>query len=137
MDEDLIEKWDSIGLLGELPEYKKHVLVLLYERMATYIISLDLGVKSYGEEMVETCVFPILYRIIKNDGHVDNVVLLYHNIVNFFNVNKGRMEELKREVYFNIDIEAEYIVMYVEDYLLKQYDPIKPIKTFKHFTWMK
>jgi hypothetical protein len=127
----LIEKWGSLGFLDQLPEYKKPVLVILYERMAMYIISLDLGIKSYGEEMVESCVFPILYRIIKNNGHVDDIVSLYRDIVNFMNINKNRMEELQREAYFNIDIEAELCVLYTEQYINHQKDPIKPIKYIK------
>ena len=132
---ELIEKWGDIGLLADLPEYRKPILALLYESMAMYIVNLDLGIKSYGEEKVETIIFPVMYRIIKGEGHIDNVVSLYNDVVNFLNINKHRIEELESRAYFTIDAEAEFTVMYVEEYLRRCIDPIKPRKFVKG--WVK
>ncbi len=137
MDEDLIEKWGSIGFLDGLSEIDKIRISLLFERTARHIIDLDLTTKSYGENITETVIFVIIRRIIVGGGNIHSVIRLYTDLVRFFNVNKSSMEELQREAYFNIDVEAEYVIMYADDYLLKQYDPIKPIKTFRHFTWTK
>jgi hypothetical protein len=131
--ERLIEKWGSLGLLEQLPEHRKAILAVRYETMAMHIINLDLGIKSYGEEQVESIVFPVMYRIINSDGHIDNVVSLYNDLVDFLNLNKHRIEELEAMSYFSIDAEAEFTALYVEQYLEKgiTVDPIKPRKYMK------
>ena len=135
--ERLIEKWGSLGLLEQLPEYRKPILALLYESMAMYIVNLDLGIKSYGEEKAETIIFPVMYRIINGDGHIDNVVSLYNDVVDFLNMNKHRIDEIQSQSYFSIDAEAEFTALYVEQYLERGIvrDPIKPRKNIK--VWVK
>jgi hypothetical protein len=126
--DEIVNKWKETGLLEELPEYRKSTMALLCERMAKYIMGLDLGIKSYGEEMTETIIFPIVYRIIKNGRHIDDVVSLYNEVVHYMNINKERIKEAQATAYFNIDIEAEFTMMFVEEYLRRPQDPIKPLK---------
>ena len=115
--EDLVSKWNSIGLMGDLSVKRKLVLAPLYEEMANYIIDLNLTDKNYGQNTIETIIFPIMYRITNSGGKINDIPHLYNDCVNFINNKKDDVIELKKGYDFSIDIEAELTGMYVENYL--------------------
>jgi hypothetical protein len=114
---DLVSKWNSIGLMGDLSIDKKHILAPLYEEMASYITDLNLTDKDFGQDTIETIIFPIMYRITNSGGKINDIPHLYNDCVNFINNKKDDVIELKKGYDFSIDIEAELTGMYVENYL--------------------
>ena len=137
MDEELINKWGGIGLLGTLPEDKKAELAVLYELMARHILSLYIPEPSYGEKTAESSVFPIMYRIISKGGYISDVDSLYNDLVCFFDNSFLLVDDILRSTTFSIDVESELSFMYIEHYLDRCKDPIKPIKKINRFRWMK
>jgi len=115
--EELVSKWNSIGLLGELSVERKLVLAPLYEEMISYIVGLKLIDKDFGQDTIETIIFPIMYRITKSGGKINDISHLYNDCVDFINDKKDDVIELKKGYDFSIDIEAELTGMYVENYL--------------------
>ena len=115
--EDLVSKWNSIGLMGDLSVKRKLVLAPLLEEMAGYIIDLNLTDKNYGQNTIETIIFPIMYRITNSGGKINDIPHLYNDCVNFINNKKDDVIELKKGYDFSIDIEAVLTGMYVENYL--------------------
>ena len=115
--EELVSKWNTFGLLNELSVEKKLVLAPLYEEMISYIVGLNLTDKNYGQDTIETIIFPIMYRITNSGGKINDIPHLYNDCVNFINNKKDDVIELKKGYDFSIDIEAELTGMYVENYL--------------------
>lgn len=114
---DIVNKWDSVGLMEKLSIDKKHILAPLLEEMAGYILGLKLTDKDFGQDTIETIIFPIMYRITKSGGKINDISHLYNDCVNFINNKKDDVIELKKGYDFSIDIEAELTGMYVENYL--------------------
>ena len=56
--EELIEKWQELGFLEQMPENLKPNVALKYELVANYIVSND----SYMDNTtLPNCIFPIIY----------------------------------------------------------------------------
>ena len=119
---DLVIKWNTFGLLSELSAEKKLVLAPLYEEMASYIVDLKLIDKNFGQYTIETIIFPIMYRIIKSGGKINDIPHLYNDCVDFINNKKDEVIEFQKGYDFSIDIEAELTGMYVEKYLNQNKD---------------
>jgi hypothetical protein len=117
MERDLVSKWNSFGLMGDLSVEKKLVLAPLYEEMANYIIDLNLTDKDFGQDTIESIIFPIMYRITKSGGKINDIPHLYNDCVDFINDKKDEVIELQKGYDLHIDIEAELTGMYVEKYL--------------------
>jgi hypothetical protein len=114
---DLVSKWNSIGLMGDLSVKRKLVLAPLYEEMISYIVGLKLIDKDFGQDTIETIIFPIMYRITKSGGKINDISHLYNDCVDFINDKKDDVIEFQKGYDFSIDIEAELTGMYVEKYL--------------------
>lgn len=114
---DLISKWSSFGLMGDLSVERKFVLAPLYEEMANYIFSLNLTDKNFGQNTIEAIIFPIMYRITKSGGEINDISNLYKDCVNFINNKKDEVIELQKGYDLHIDVEAELTGMFVEKYL--------------------
>lgn len=122
MERDLVIKWNTFGLLSELSVEKKLVLAPLYEEMASYIVGLKLIDKDFGQYTIETIIFPIMYRITKSGGEINDISNLYKDCVNFINNKKDEVIELQKGYDLHIDIEAELTGMFVEKYLKQNKD---------------
>ena len=114
---DIVNKWDSVGLMERLSIDKKHILAPLLEEMAGYILGLKLTDKDFGQDTIETIIFPTMYRIIDAGGKIEDIPHLYNDYVNFINDKKDEVIEFQKGYDFHIDIEAELTGMYVEKYL--------------------
>jgi hypothetical protein len=119
---DLVSKWNSIGLMGDLSVKRKLVLAPLYEEMTNYIIGLKLTDKDFGQDTIETIIFPIMYRITNSGGKINDIPHLYNDCVDFINNKKDEVIEFQKGYDFSIDIEAELTGMYVEKYLNQNKD---------------
>ena len=109
-----IELWEPTGLLNGVDGTTKLLLANLYDSMAQYISNLD------GEnEMVNNIIFPIIYRIINSGGIINYVGDLYDDVLMFVESNIDDVSNLSNNYDFYIDVDAELIAMYVENYLNK------------------
>ena len=120
--EELIEKWDSIGLLEGLPEHIHPTIVLKYELTAMYLIDMDLNIDSHDPLL--TCTLPIIYRIYSRGQTIGDPKDFINQVRIFFNYNRHLMEDLN--TYNNVDAEAEMCSLFVETYYPKQ--KMEPIK---------
>ncbi len=98
-------------------------------------VGLDLQIKSNGEKRTETVIFPIIYRIVKRNCKIGDVVSLYNEVVQYFNINETSITEMEASSYNRIDAEAEYTALFCEQYIERCTDPITPIKFVK--PWVK
>ena len=126
--ETLINKWGGWGLLEDLSITQKPIAAMLYERMASHIVGLDLDNMSGGERRTETVIFPIIYRIIKRHCKIDDVVSLYNEVVQYFNIHETEILECEAVAYNRIDAEAEYTAQFCEAYIDRYRDPMAPSK---------
>ena len=124
MEDEIITRWQESGLLDGLTNEQKVILAPLYDSMAKHIISLNIINKDYGQRNIETVIFPIMYRVIKKGGTIQEITTLYQNVVDFFNEN----ENIEVESFYNVDVEVELCALFVENYLEKNIKPITPNK---------
>jgi GTP1/Obg family GTP-binding protein len=133
---ELIAKWKRIF---EWDEYidspvMEATIALKMELAALYIISLpyhesDQQIKTRAEETVETCIFPVIFRVIKGGGSINNIPDFYRELIDFMNLHRDDIMEFINHPH--IDIEAEMCALFVERYLEKNIDPITPKKFIK------
>lgn len=133
--EQLVKRWGDYGLLEGLSLTQKPIAAMLYERMAHHIIGLDLTLPSSGEKRTETVIFPIIYRIIKRHCKIDDVVPLYNEVVQYFNIHETEILECEAAAYNRIDAEAEYTAQFCEAYIDRYRDPMAPSKNI--LRWKK
>lgn len=121
--DELIQKWDSIGLLGTLPNRLKPNVALKYELIAMYIIDNE---ELIDNVMLTNCIFPIAYRIYNNERTIGDIKDFVNQVNNFFIYNRELIQDLN--VYPNVDVEMEISSIFVERY----YPPVKDIKPMKY-----
>ena len=103
--EEIVEKWENIGLLSDLPnEWIKQNLALTYEKISTHLLDND---TSYV-----TLIFPIVYRICKTGLVITNIEHFLGEINNFFHSNQHLLDG----TYDSFDIEVELCRMFAQDY---------------------
>lgn len=107
-----IDLWEPTGLLDGVDNTDKEKLTNLYSSMADYIINID-----YENETVNHIIFPIIYRIFKYCGTINDVGYLYDDVSIFVESNLEDVTTLSNNYDFYIDVDAELIGMYVEYYL--------------------
>lgn len=133
--EDLVQKWRNVfgweNYIGDLDE---ELLALKMEEAARYILDLpyqqlDTPLKSTSESLVETCIFPIIFRVMKKEIRIGDIQSFYDELINFFNQNITTIHEFQGHPH--IDIEAELSAIFVEEYVERKRDPIIPRKFVK------
>lgn len=133
--EELVQKWRNVfGWEDYIDDLDEELLALKMEETARYILDLPCNqvnnpVKSRSEELVETCIFPIIFRVMKQDIRIGNVESFYNELVDFFNQNRETAHEFYGHPH--IDIEAELCALFVEEYVERKRDPIIPRKFVK------
>jgi hypothetical protein len=131
--ETIIDKWGSVGLLEQLSVTQKPIVAMLYERVAIHIIDLNLT-RTFGEKRTETTIFPIIYRIIKYNGRIDDVISLYNEVVQLLDENEILLSSFNRATYSRTDIEAELTAQFCDEYINRYRDPITPRKSIIPWT---
>ncbi len=131
--EELVEKWrNAFGWEDYIDETIDEVaLALKMESMARHIISLPYNEpnqqKTDVESLIETSIFPIIFRIIKNGGIIGDVGDFYDEVLRFYYNNIQSIRELQT-IHNGIDIEAELCSIFCENYTYKPKNNFKPIK---------
>ncbi len=134
--DDIIEKWRRVfGWETYIDDTVDEAnLALKMETMANYILTLpyqdaDVPVRSRIEKLIETCAFPIIFRVIKNNGSIGDIPLFYMELMEYFNQHRESIHDYQGHPH--IDIEAELCASFSEDYVNKTRDPITPRKFVK------
>ena len=109
-----IELWEPTGLLNGVDDSTKLRLANLYDSMAQHITNLD-----EENEIVDDIIFTIIYRITNSGGTINYVGELYDDVLKFVESNIDDVSNLSNNYDFYIDVDAELIGMYVENYLNK------------------
>lgn len=122
--DELIQKWNSIGLLEALPNRIKPTVALKYELIAMYIVD--------NEELIDNviltnCIFPIVYRVYNNGRTIGDIKDFINQVNNFFIYNRELIQRVLN-AYSNVDVEMEMCSLFVEQY----YPPVKDIKPIKY-----
>lgn len=107
---NLVEKWSEIGLLKDLPNYKKVIAANLYEDMSKYVFNLNQN-SSYTYTTT-TIILPTIYRIVNGGGHIKDVGDLFRDVNNFVNKHKESLEKS-----FTLHVEAQLVTKYTDYYL--------------------
>lgn len=115
----LVEKWGSIGLLDGLSDQLKRIAALKYEIVAIYL--LDKGLDT--NNMLVSCIFPIIYRIYRSGKNITNVESFINDLHIFFINNRDNIDDLHVH---DIDVEAHLVQLFLENY--KSNKSIEPIK---------
>ena len=133
--EELVLKWRNVfGWQDYIDGIDEELLALKMEETARYILDLpyqqsDTPIISKSEKMIETCIFPIILRVMKKQVFIGDVPSFYNDLLNFLNLHRitiGGFDEHPL-----IDIEAEMCALFVEDYVERKRDPIIPRKFIK------
>ena len=120
---ELIEKWDSIGLLEFLPDRVKPNIVLKYELIAMYIIDNE---DLIDNVMLTNCIFPMIYRLYYNRKRINDVESFVNEVEEFISENIESIQDLKSV--YGVDVEAEMCSLFVQQYISDQKIEIEPIK---------
>lgn len=133
--EGLVSKWSSIGFLDDIRDNYKPVLALKYELTIMYIVNLHNTIShqrtlTLTEKHIETCVFPILYRIYKEGIIVDSIESFYNELKDFIYQRRDIFELIDLPTY---DVEMDLCTLFSEYYVEKMREPIKPKKLIKRW----
>lgn len=123
--EEIIRKWDSVGLLTGLSEEYKSNVAMIYEKVAQILInddSIDTNL-----DFITTTIFPIIYRICRKGYTIKNPRHLLIMLNEFIHDNR---EAITDNAYSNVDMEAEMCAYFTEYYCewLEDNEEIEPIK---------
>tara|TARA_Y100000389_G_C17467740_1_gene527240 strand:- start:2943 stop:3383 length:441 start_codon:yes stop_codon:yes gene_type:complete len=146
MDEidEIVRKWRNLFIWETYIDetIDEVALALKMEFMARHIISLPYNEpnqqKTDVESLIETSIFPIIFRIIKNGGIIGDVGDFYDEVLTFYYNNIQSIRETQM-IYNGIDIEAELCSIFCENYVYTHKNEFKPIKfiTKHRIKWMK
>jgi hypothetical protein len=139
-DEDtIIDRWSNVfdfdGFNGGMEPELKRTLAFKMEEVARYMVSLPHHQSGYGqnyvEKLVDVCIFPIIYRVIKHYNQtIPDIIHFYEEVTHFYTVNESLIRE--HHGMNGIDMEAELTAQFSEEYKDKT-DGIEPIKrNYKH-----
>jgi hypothetical protein len=130
--EELVSKWR--GMFGWEPFVgETYACIKMVEMMKLLPQSVDTSEISKTEQLIHIWVLPIIYRIIKGGGVIDDVGELYREL--FVYINR-HMESILEYQGTTTDIETELCHSFSTDYIYKTKDPITPRKYIKK-SWMK
>lgn len=127
---ELISTWGAIGLISE--DVNKRNMALAFELVFKYLHS----EQFYGDMFLNLkgCFYPTVYRIfrtIKADLPVglifDMIVDIANELNKFTIVNQGTITELRMVMNNTIDIEAEMIANFCDEYIRTNLTP--------NYTW--
>jgi hypothetical protein len=125
--DNLIERWEDVGLLDGLPERLKGIVSLKYELITKIIVEND---HYIDETHLLNCIFPIVYRIYNGGKVILNEEDFVSEVYHFFNTSTQLMREIEIS-YPQSDVEAEMTAIFVE-----RYDVNKEIKNIEPIKWI-
>jgi PhoPQ-activated pathogenicity-related protein len=119
--EELIEKWQELGFLEQIPENLKPIVVLKYELASIFLVDNDCHLDN---TMLLNMLFPVIYRIYRQGNTIPNVESFIRQLSMFIGTNREIIRDLS--VFPGVDMEAEMCALFAEQW--KPYKMIKPLK---------
>jgi hypothetical protein len=107
----IVEKWEDIGLLGEIDEAKKEELANCYEDAANFLMESHLVEDTYL--MIETYIFPVLYNLVKKSNLILEPVKLIRELSEF--LKRPEIQDIFDTVSLQFDGEAEALNLFIEE----------------------
>jgi len=119
--EEIIRKWDNMGLLTGLPEGYKSNVAMTYEKVAQILITDEI------DNFITVTIFPIIYRICKKGYTIKNPRDLIIMFKEFIHDNR---EDIRDNAFSSLDMEAEICAYFTEYYCewLEDNNEVEPIK---------
>jgi hypothetical protein len=127
MDE-ITEKWEKYGLLEGISMEDKKTLAHAYNNIAKYLLDGN----GYNTQELETWIFPCIRRIFPFKKNVDPIDV-YHSLYRFY----GEKWDVAQNIVHSfpgVDVEAEFIAMFCEEYTKPAFIIKKPRRTFSTFS---
>ncbi|MDB4326329.1 heat shock factor family protein [bacterium] len=119
--EELIEKWQELGFLEQMPENLKPNVVLKYELAAIFLMDND----GYLDNTILLNIsFPLIYRIYKQGNTIPNVESFIRQLNMFIDTNRETIQYLNG--FHRVDTEAEMCGLFAEQW--NGNTVIKPLK---------
>lgn len=128
--EELIEKWQELGFLEQMPENLKPNVALKYELVAIFLMDND---GYLDNTMLLNMSFPIIYRIYKQGKTIPDVESFIRQLSMFIGTNHETIQDLNS--FPNVDVEAEMCALFVEQW--KSGKTIEPIKWINKHKFVK
>lgn len=127
--DELVIKWEQVGLLDGLPRNLKERLALKFELVAIFLMDND---GYLDNTMLLNMSFPVIYRIYKQGKTIPDVESFIRQLSMFICTNHETIQDLSG--WSDIDMEYEMCGLFVEQWKSgKTIEPIKYINRHKFF----
>jgi len=116
-EKQLINKWNTIGLLDGLPEHKWGKMSQMYEDTVTILLNNNIVFKNNISNFYETSFFPMIRRWYGRTGrYLDKIRLL----IFFKSFDEQhlflRNQFNEQSINPNIDVDAEIVAFFCDNY---------------------
>lgn len=133
--DDVVEKWDTFGMLTGVEDNTKTNLAYLYERLAHYILDTNTGYEHNSRiDEATGIVFPVVGRLFVDYGVKDHKDVLYEFLEWFMSLDETPNEKYKEnKLNYNTSLreeDEEVINDFVDHYLTYRDVGTKPTKWF-------
>ena len=128
--EELIEKWQELGFLEQMPENLKPNVVLKYELASIFLIDND---GYLDNTMLLNMSFPVIYRIYRQGKTIPDVESFIRQLIMFIGTNHETIQDLNG--FHRVDTEAEMCGLFVEQW--NGNTVIKPLKWMRRHKFVK
>ena len=119
--EELIEKWQELGFLEQMPENLKPLVALKFELTAEFLLNND---DYLDNTILLNMSFPLIHRMCRQGNTIPNVESFIRQLSMFIGTNHETIQGLS--AFPNVDMEAEMCALFAEQW--KPYKMIKPLK---------
>ena len=115
---DTMEYWQNSGLLVGVEEEKKRQLTVQFDKLAVY-----LGDNKLDESPVVSLIFPVIRRLYSRIDKPDKFAFIVDVVDLFWDLKEGyvgfleRFTELHGNPNTDVDVEAEFVYIYCEDFI--------------------
>ena len=132
MDE-IVKKWSDLGFTyGMTDKEKIKILSYKYEEMEQ-LIQTNTGY-SEAEKWIECVMFPVLRRVFSHYNNI-NVKHLFMYFKEWSFINYERVMEESKKAYNYMDVEAEEVFKFSDDYICKFKTIITPNRFINKHTF--
>ena len=115
MENDIVSLWKESGLLDGLYNEQQAELAVVLDEMAQYCLSLK---RKFGAFSI---IFPLIRKLYSAIGKTGKFSLIINCVDLFWDVEdrykKLDIEEMTKNAYSTVDVEAEFTQLYCEIYV--------------------
>ena len=119
--EEITQKWQELGFLGQIPENLKPIVALKFELTAEFLLNDD---DYLDNTILLNLSFPIIHRIYRQGNTIPDLESFIRQLSMFIGTNREIIRDLS--AFPNVDMEAEMCVLFTEQW--ESENTIEPIK---------